>query len=279
MKHYRESVNTNICTFDTDSCLILTRQKVGTSYIRSYFDLDSTPAFEINLLDNKFTLTTNPKGLEWERKFKQHGDSFDNFLNTNNFNKDVLVFIRNPRKRFTSAFIQDFVKEYLQPSECTLLETFGQIILKDDDLDWWIKNRTVIHRFAGDKDNKLNHSSRLYECLEKLIDSIILGYINGKYEINSLHNGPYLQLLVSILNSNKNTDRVKIYDIDEININDILLQYYDKQLPKVYSSPKEITSITSDLINTNQFLIKKFMTDEITIKEADSYNILKNFNK
>lgn len=279
---HKPNIDISVCVFDTPQCLVLTRQKIGTQFVRTIFkeelnmnlvppEYDITPAYSINWIDNKFEITRKYPSIDFSEKFDYHLESFDKFLNKPNFDKDVVVLIRDPWKRFISALTQDFVKPFIGPNNSRIIEVFGQVILTEDELDWWINNRHEIDRFIHDQDRLETPSDKFIECFGKIVEKLIEGWYKGKYPILSLHNSEYLSIIESILKSTPNLNKVKIFDIDEVDLNDVFSKY------KTNSEKTEKQNVSNILteITINAFN-KLNNVKEMVVSELNSENIVYN---
>jgi hypothetical protein len=276
----------SVCVFDTPKCLILTRQKIGTQFVRTFFhddlnknlippEIDITPAYNITRLDDKFEIEKKFPQIDFSEKFDYHLESFDKFLNTADFDKDVIILIRNPWKRFVSALIQDFIKPFIGPNNSRILEVFGQVILTKDELDWWINNRHEIDKFILDQDRLETPPDKFIECFEKIVEKIIEGWYNGKYPILSLHNGEYLSVIESILKAAPNLNKVNIFDIDEVDLNDVFSKYRtNSEKIEKQNVSNILTDITLRVLDKLD-IIKDMIVSELK-SEAITYNNLKN---
>lgn len=276
----------NVCVFDTPNCLVITKQKIGTQFIRSVFheeltmnlvppEFDITPAYIINKVDGKFEIKQKyPPQINYSEKFNYHLESFYKFLNKSDFDKDVVILIRDPWKRFVSALIQDFIKPFTSINNSRIIEVLGQVILSEDKLTWWINNRNEIDAFTKDEDRLQIPSDKFIECFECIVEYILEGWYRGNYPTFSLHNGEYLYAIELILKSNPNSNKVKIFDIDEVDLNNVFSKYktnYEKK-PKQNSS-NILTEITLRALTKFDNIKDKIISD--LNSETIVYNKLK----
>lgn len=279
-------MHNGVVVFDVPQCLIITRQKIGTQFIQSYFEEELrapllehehpiTKTFTIQKTESQYKINeVEPDKYPWGYKLESYEESLNRFLNEDNFDKDTIVLIRDPRKRFISALNQDFVKFFLEPNNSRVLEILGNVHLDENDRKWWIENKMEWIEFINDRDNVIQISEELKPIIEKLVKVILQGYINGNYPINSNHNSPYHQTLQSILINPKNESKVKVFDIDEVHLNDVFVQYKNKELlQKTNKSHDQIIPIIKKLVYENPILKSKL--EEGQIKEIEAYNFIK----
>jgi len=114
-----DSVNLSI--HSEEDVLIITIDKIASSFIREYYEYNSyqdlppnihLPKFVINpseLVGHKHEYLTNIPSDTTNEKLISTIKNVELFLKQE-FTKDILILIRNPWKRFISAFIQDYIK-------------------------------------------------------------------------------------------------------------------------------------------------------------------------
>lgn len=105
----------------TERYILFTDLKLGSTYIKRYFEYPNNnklPMYERILP----SISVNPNTLELS--FNENDFSFKN-LNHKKFytdvknilekksNKDVIILLRNPKLKFISAFIQDYIKPHI----------------------------------------------------------------------------------------------------------------------------------------------------------------------
>ena len=100
------------------------------------------------------------------------------------------------------------------------------IILKSNQnyssLKNWIDNRymdTINGRWNDNEDEEFINS------LTEIYKELILIWWITDYSIQDGHNRPYHDLILRILLNNPNKQKVKIFDIDKVNLNEVLSKY------------------------------------------------------
>lgn len=282
---------TRFIIYNTENAIVFTARKIATQFLdkfyRTYIDNNIQCTFTIQKNgDRNGVQVVSPAGITKDSEIVSYLRKVVN--NDYSIDKEIVILIRNPWERYTSAFIQDYIKPMIyhtSPSD----NLFFNFIFNDDfmynkhKID--IKNKkTYIDVFRRYVENRKINFNRVVvdditrEVIEFLIKSIILidsnntrEYLNGDHFY--FYHTPILEL---IQDANINP---KIIDIDEYNLSDELSKY--KKTPKKldkYHSSNELTDIFNNLEGSTLFdEYKKNIQKELQ-HEIDSYNKLKNLN-
>ena len=277
--------------YNTENVIVFTARKIATQFLDKFYR-----TYLHNNIEYKFTIQKrgdrngvqvfSPVGVTQESEIVSYLKKVVN--NDYSIDKEIVILIRNPWKRYTSAFIQDYIKPMIyhtSPSD----NLFFNFIFNNDfmynkhKID--IKNKKtyidVFRRYVENRKinfNKIVVDDITREVIEFLIKSIILiDSDNIRKYLSSTHlyfyHTPILEL---IQDANINP---KIIDIDEHNLSDELSKY--EKTPKKldrYHSSNELTDIFNNLEGSTLFdEYKKTIQKELQ-HEIDSYNKLKNLN-
>lgn len=282
---------TRFTIYNTENVIVFTARKIATQFLDKFYRtyIDNNIQFDFTIQKNG-----DRNGVQVQRSAGPTKDSeIVSYLkkvvnNDYSIDKEIVILIRNPWKRYISAFIQDYIKPMIIHTSPTD-NLFFNFIFNDDfmynkhKID--IKNKkTYIDVFRKYVENRKINFNRVVvdditrEVIEFLIKSIILidsdntrDYSNGDHFY--FHHTPILEL---IQDANINP---KIIDIDECNLSYELSKYEKtpKKLDKYHSS-NELTDIFTNLEGSTLFdEYKKNIQKELQ-HEIDSYNKLKNLN-
>lgn len=285
------TANNRLVVFETNKFLIITKQKIGTQFTKAFFEKEFEERLgeELMHVTAEFEIVVNEDLGRWDvndiEKIQDNAEAFigikknlSKFLNEENYNKDVIVLIRNPWKRFISALIQDFIKPFIyQVDNSRPLEILGQMILTGDDLKWWVDYRNEIVMFVDDQDALVEHPQTLKDCLVPITEELVRGYLKGEYPLQCYHNESYHPLISSILLSNKNKDKVTIVDIDETNLNLVYSRYHTKTKELMKENVSNVWTKVLNKVFDKQPEIKQKIIDELAI-EFIAYQSLKDMN-
>ena len=267
----------NIRACNTKFCLIINTLKIGSSYVKTFKKLENFTGEP----DGTFIVEYSNRWFVGKTSHNQdlNYDALDSFLN-DTIKKDVIILIRDPYKRFISAFNQDFIKPIF--NDVYNLHILGLSILKNNEnqslYDWWeSKNLSYSQSnvIAGPNSNNIYYDDldKTFKlCIEGIIKSIINSWAKSKCDVNYNHNILYHPIIVNMVFKNKN--KFKIFDIDDVDMNDI----FGKYLAGIQSigSPNESNftkRIVSDIFNNNDTL-KKNVKNQLKL-ECMAYGSLK----
>ena len=235
--------NNTVAVLDTPFCLVITTQKCGTQFLGSFFSAENG-TYQLALYYNNKTgkwntHDTSHSELDYEKS--QSEVSFLKFLNDTQFNKDVIVIIRNPWERFVSAWYEDYLKPLLESPNQHIPYLVGLGIL-DNIPDALYQDSTAFRRKHemitlvsfwkehGQEGIANYHRGKDTDfifklCLELICSFMVKSYIVSNLFVQQGHNHPYHTLLSSILITSPNLRKVKVFDIDEVDLNEVFNKY------------------------------------------------------
>lgn len=220
--HHNEN---EISVHNQKHCLVITTQKIATQYLDRFFNDISPSNFKVRRLEHKWSIDIDDTLANENSQIKKHYDGIDLFLN-GKLNKDVIILIRDPWIRFKAALHEDYIKPFTTASNRNIIQLLGMIILKSNQnyssLKNWIDNRymdTINGRWNDNEDEEFINS------LTEIYKELILIWWITDYSIQDGHNRPYHDLILRILLNNPNKQKVKIFDIDKVNLNEVLSKY------------------------------------------------------
>lgn len=216
----------------TETYILFTDLKLGSTYIKSYYEYPNNSKLPI------YDRILPSLGVNWntlELTFNENDFSFKN-LNHKRFytdvknllekksNKNVVILLRNPKLKFISAFIQDYIKPHISQ-------------LDDEDYIKEFIKSTIKEKFT-----------------------------NTQYEFYSNHNTPRISdwlKWIPFLNDKK----TKMYDIDKHDIADILVKCGEpyKNIKTTTEHSKKLNKLMFDIISDMkeiESIIDKNLTSE-----------------
>ena len=273
---------------DADKVGIISTTKIASTSIRDFYGYDEyssihLPCFNLDYIDGKWNVKIQDFNLDngidnIPKQIIDANDSFNKLVN-GELSKDIIIVIRNPIKRFLSAFNEDFVTPILNINRFKL---FGSLLLNTPSINMDKARLYELRNHINDMGVSyigVSHNqtqSDLTDSLDKdvldLIASIMLTeYSTKKFPIWSVHNTPYHSTLLPFINDlNAN---ITIVDIDESDLSNYLNLYEDnpKKLNRLNISSvmgKSLTYAFNERIN-NDFILHELQNEIL------SYNILK----
>lgn len=284
--------------YDTKYALILTTEKVASTYLLHYFkdyiitaeNDEYNESIDIPNLTFEWDITKSKAG-KWTI---QHDSNLkdDDFLDKKNktidlflkgkLKKDVIILIRNPWERFVSGFLQDYLKPiYTNPITFFFIGT--TILDKDEDTsmyDWWIKNKSIIENVSND--NEWPEDIIFVKCLNYIFKNIIKQWFESGSNVFFGHNSPYHIKLLHLLFNIKNRDTIKIFDIDTADLDTIFGKYFPggKIMGKKHVTGRYKDILNSVFKNNDEDLkqIKEHIVNKIQL-EGSAYATLKLIEK
>jgi len=267
---------------NTKFCLIINTVKIGTSYVRTLKRLENYTGEPDGTFNIKLLTNTNSTrwwvGAQKANVEDMNYNALDSFLN-GTIKKDVIILIRDPYERFISAFNQDFIKPIF--NDVYNLHIIGQSILERNEnqslYDWWkSSNLSYLQRnpiTTQDTNNisydDLDKTFKL--CIESIIKSIANSWVESKCDTNYNHNILYHPIIVNMVFKNKN--KFKIFDIDDVDMNDIFSKYLvGKRNIGNLNQANFTKRIISDIFSEN--MLNKYVKDELKLEQM-AYGSLK----
>jgi len=273
-----------------ENLLIITGPKIASSYIRDYYRIwnyghltDVTIFMEGDL---KHSVSINDKN----KSSNNVNDDFTKLFN-NELDKDVLILIRNPYKRWVSAFVQDFIKTWFEINT-VYIKFFLEIVLKYESIQPHLLKEFRTFNIQYDKypfkeyngdDRLIEESFKYTPYIKVFIRGILTNYIQ-MLQSNQLrfwdnHNSLYHSVIDAIVRKKKANYR--IIDIDEMNLNSVLDLYKpaNSSRTKMNLLKKNegtyFTEIVKDLMDTPRFKNTEVFINKLLRTEIDSYEFLK----
>ena len=282
--------NVNLSVHAEDDVLIITTDKIASSFIRNYYEYDTyknlpsgihLPKYAISLPYEKNSYETNIPRDTNNEKLISITNTLDEFLNKK-YTKDVLILIRNPWNRFISAFVQDYIKPLF--NNTFISKIFISTVLKNkleysesynDLIDVW-KQYDYLLRNIESEDTQV--TSNILPIFKILLKEILLSYVSFQSNSQEGHNGSYHTSILSLVNDMNTNSKIKILDISNDNIEDELRKYNFKSNYRYgdrENTSTFYTNIINDLINREEELkyFKKIITESLS-EEILSYNKL-----
>ena len=278
----------SVVGFDTKHALIITKQKIGTNFVMSFFiseGIYSSPNMFISydVIKSHWNIEYASKGhIKEGESFQRHKQSMNSFLNGET-RKDIIILIRNPYERFKSAIIQDLVKSYITPGPFGLA-TLGSYILenevgsKDKRTMWWKDNRDKIGELSENMDNFTKdeeHGEVSQDCLRIIFKALLSKWASETNKIDLPHNQPYHTTIQNMIIGARNTKNIKLFDIDKVNLNAVFSKYTvgSQTIPKNNQSGI-LKKIVNELIELEEFKsVKEKFTHDCRFEVA-AYNVL-----
>lgn len=289
LKSYHTN-KTPFIIYNTENIIVFTARKIATQFLdkfyRTYLHNNIQYKFTIQKNGNKNGVSVfNPTGVSNDSDIVHYIKQIIN--NDYSVDKEIIILVRNPWKRYLSAFIQDYIKPLIFNTS-PIDNLFSSFIFKSDlmynkhKID--IKNKKTyidtFEKYIKNKekfgfDSKVIIDDITKEVIEFLIKSIVLIENNNtiKYS-SSTHSYFYHTPILELIQDANITP--KVIDIDECDLSDELSNY--EKIPRKmnkYHSSDELGDIFSNLessILVGQY--KKNIQKEIQ-HEIDSYMILK----
>ena len=278
----------SVVAFDTKHALIITKQKIGTNFVMSFFiseGIYSSPNMFISydVIKSHWNIEYASTGhIKEGESFQRHKQSMNSFLNSET-RKDIIILIRNPYERFKSAIIQDLVKSYITPGPFGLA-TLGSYILenevgsKDKRTMWWRDNNDKIGELSENMDTFTKdeeHSEVSQDCLRIIFKALLSKWASETNKIDLPHNQPYHTTIQNMIIGARNTKNIKLFDIDKVNLNEVFSKYTvgSQTIPKNNQSGI-LKKIVNELIELEEFKSVKEKFAHDCRFEVTAYNVL-----
>lgn len=260
--------------------MVLTTLKIATQFLNEWFH---TTPFDVNVSFNKdgSCIFQNQDGTVDDKSIKQ----LQKIFNGRERGIELVVLTRDPLKRFISAFNQDYIKPIFRYKASTAhLNIMMEYIIKDNhsyvNFPYTKEERMAqyleLHRNRKLHDVQTNDDyiqSMSKEYLEFLCFNIITRVTSdADYEVFKSHNGEWNTPLLQLLSFVKDSNVVRVIDIDNQNLSAALSKYEigTKTLDPIHTS-KNIGPILQDVFKKTHRNINELLQTEIL-----SYTILKN---
>lgn len=260
--------------------MVLTTLKIATQFLNEWFH---TTPFEVNVSFNKdgSCIFQNEDGMADDKSIKQ----LQKIFSGKEKGIELVVLTRDPLKRFISAFNQDYIKPIFRGKTSTFhLNIMMEYIIKDNhsyvNFPYTKEERMTqyleLHRNRKLHDVQTNDDymqSMSKEYLEFLCFNIITRVTSDvDYEVFKSHNGEWNTPLLQLLSFVKDSNVVRVIDIDNQNLSAALSKYEigTKTLDPIHTS-KNIRPMLEDVFKKTHGNINELLQREIL-----SYTILKN---
>ena len=284
--------------YDTKYALIITSEKIASSYLNKFFrnefiqsDTDGDGmGLSISLPQLKFDYTFDASNVgKWDvdiggstdESILKKSENLKLFIN-GKLKKDVIILIKNPWKRFVSAFTEDYLKSIIINNHPHVLFQYGASCLKKDKelYDWWIYNKSLINRFkmlqqTTPETKELSSDENFYKCIRYIIHDILMNWHNFNTNIFDGHNSMYHSKILHILFNIKNRNKIKIFDIDCNDLDKVFSKYTigTKSLGKVHTSGYFRNILESILNDETSVKLKEEILNNIEHELASYFNL------
>jgi len=280
--HTYQSEKPSVSAYDTSMFLLINSQKIATQFVNLFFkDTCEQHTIEYDYKESIWKILDSKLDSDGiGHSIKAH-TSLESFLNTDTFTKDVIILIRDPWERWKSAFHEDFIKNLIDtrqrsgPSSMfyglTALNASGNTELES----WWASNS---EHYMGKYERAITKNephyingmpNEFFKCMEIITASMVHNYITAGIPVFWHHNRQYHEVISNIMLTNKNLNKIKIFDIDKVDLNSVFSKY-------------TVGTKNVGYLNTSKFSKTKFldrvleMKPEITerLKSQMRYEIL-----
>lgn len=288
-----DSVNLSI--HSEEDVLIITIDKIASSFIREYYEYNSyqdlppnihLPKFVISpseLVGHKHEYLTNIPSDTTNEKLISTIKDVELFLKQE-YTKDVLILIRNPWKRFISAFIQDYVKTLFN-NQFPAKNMFSMFLRNNLEYSKSYKEKMEIWKKYDYLFRDIEHENpepvaNIKPLIKIFLKEMLISYSNFADNLNEGHNASYHAPILRLITSMNPNSKIKILDISDDNLEGELRKYKFKSNwidGNKFHTSNFYSKMVYDLINEEKELkdfeqtIKNRMSNEI-----DAYNILYN---
>lgn len=277
--------------YNTENVIIFTARKIATQFLdkfyRTYLHNNIQQTFSIykNGVRNNVSLTSSSNN-EKIINSDVHKLLVQLVNKDNNFDKEIIILIRDPLKRHYSGFIQDYIKPlrtYTNPID----EAMFNFILKSDlmynvfNIDLGKKQKYIdtIEKYLIIR--KKSSYQKIIDFAEEPLSFLIKSMLfitkntellkEGSTHIYSYHK-PVLELL-----RYRNPKVIDIDDVDNLSIEISKITGVERIMDKYHTSD-ELLHIFKKVIDSDEFSEYKSNIENIYKEEIDSYNKLKNLN-
>lgn len=273
---------------DASRVAVISATKMASTSIREFYGYNQyshihLPCFNLDYIDGKWKAEIQDFNIDESvdnipEQVINANDSFNKLIN-GKLSKDIIVVIRNPIKRFLSAFHEDYISPI---KDLNVFKLFGGLLLNSKSIDMdkarlceiksHINNMDISLLNSQDSDINEDLINYLDRDTLNLIASILLKeYSIKKFPIWYNHNTPYHSTLLPFINDLNNN--VIIVDIDEQNLSNQLNVYEDN--PRLLKKLNKSTAMSNSL----NYVFNERMNNEFILAELQneilSYNILK----
>jgi hypothetical protein len=240
-----------------DTSFVLTKSKVASRLIRSSYET------HMEILVSS----------EFNQNYLANNSDFNELININSNQKNIILLYRNPYTRYISGIIQDVILTIPIDfnKKTTLYPYFKKYNINTSDLD--IKQKSLTHQTFSSFLTNENYKN----LFKNLIYDYFMWQIENNQPINTVHTEPYLYIYNNIIQSEKiNLNKSCFVNIDNKlnNLDKIILTYNKKIEKKDTLSNTLFFELVESVINSNK-IIKKFISD-INKIEFDAYSNIEN---
>ena len=281
--------------FNTNKFLVFTRQKIASSYLTKHYQymynltqidkrFKQLPWLNLNSIDFKTDFGTsfeypNPTKVIDNVTIPLLNDckvTWSEFINKSS-KKDLILLIRNPINRFISAFNQDCISHLLHDKTETNYIILSNILIGKIHNSDYIKFQNTFFIKVSNLDWLYNSSGLNKDIAKAIISYAIESFQIANLSIETIHNEYYLYKYYYLISLNiVDNSKIKIIDIDVINIASYLNQYDVYNFPTSYENKsKDWGVLIKNEFSTNHSdYFTRILTD--LQHELFHYNILKN---
>jgi len=286
-------IRARLAIFETNECFVITTQKVGTQFLRSFFrgKKSLTPDEKLwmsnGTCDFTICITEYPdKDIKYSQEEFEHPiphpytSTLHAFLNDIPINKDVIFLIRNPWERFTSAFFEDYIRLIFSKPNGVINTYIAKYLPDNPELyNWYIDNRDDIYHFYTGFVGNIELKAEIKNFLHKFVTNVIKSFLddNGN-PLKFNHNHPYLKLVEKLIHTKNKNNTIKVVDIDEVDLNIFFKQYKnDAKIVGRVNGSRHLKKLYSRIFNESKSVKEMFL--KLSQEDLDAYNRIKEYIK
>jgi len=219
----------------TEKFIILTQPKICSSYIGSQFSKikkinESTPPWvKFNATD--LSIKRFDMGEDYPKLILDEVESDWKDILSKKSKKDIILLVRHPMKRFTSAFFQDIIRDMINPKTDSKRELLLSLLKSEISNSRYDEVEEIIYSDT-DSDSWVYHNSEVDIDIARIICRYTLNeFKERELSAEISHNVYYLYKYYHFINS-INSTKIKVVDIDEVDVSKFLNRYDLHNFPK-----------------------------------------------
>lgn len=257
--------------WNTKKLIVISSPKVASSFLDNTFYKDYESTIQnIFLFNNDLSITYTVPVEEVDRI-----DFEKIFTNTNK--KDILILYRNPKEKFLSGIIQDFIPTLIDSTYQIDYIIYNYFKQHNLDVSEFLNNSNLQNKIHIKNINENEKFQYYFKHLLKLYYEYIIE--NNKLTV---HTNPTLLTIYAFIND-KIKDKNKIHLIDIDNVSDDFLKNYLEDKYELYTvktqdknTQKPLKNILIDVIKEFKLenKLENFLKDEMFI-----YKLIKNLKQ